>query len=70
MRLDVSGMTCPAGCPERVRAALEGVMGTRKVTVDFRAKTATVEYDPGQAKPEQFIAALEKTPYYKGTVHP
>lgn len=41
----VAKMTC-ATCPITVKKAMSAVRGVRSVKVDFKSKTATVEFDP------------------------
>ena len=52
----IGNMTCPT-CPITVRTALSRVVGVKRVTVDFRAKTATVTYDPTVTMPATIAAA-------------
>jgi len=54
--LTVDGMTC-ATCPIVVRKSLERVEGVQSAQVDFKAKTATVSYDPTVASLTQLTAA-------------
>ena len=42
VKLDVMGMHCPK-CVARVKAALEGVEGVTKATVDLETNSAVVE---------------------------
>lgn len=51
----IENMTC-AMCPITVKKAIAGVKGVRSVEVDFRAKTATVIFDPSKTT----IAAIAK----------
>lgn len=57
--LKVKGMTC-GHCTKAVQEALEGVEGSKKVTVDLASGIAKVE---GQANLEQLIAAVEEEGY-------
>lgn len=60
--LSVQNMTCQL-CPITVRKALEKVPGVSAATVDFQQKTATVTYDPDQARPEALIRATTNAGY-------
>lgn len=53
--LDVPGMTCPL-CPITVRKALERVPGVEKISMDFPARTVTVQYNAARTD----LAALLK----------
>ena len=59
LHLRVTGMTCPVGCPARVRAALASVAGVESAQVDYERRTATV-VGRGALDPVALIAALEK----------
>jgi mercuric ion binding protein len=48
--LGVEHMTC-AACPITVRKALSHVMGVSASTVDMKAHTATVTFDPTRTSP-------------------
>lgn len=43
----IENMTC-AACPITVKKAIAAVAGVRSVQVDFKAKTATVSFDPSK----------------------
>lgn len=61
--LSVPGMTC-ATCPITVKKALESVNGVSEVKVNFKAKTATVTFNPHQASVSDLTTAtLEKAGY-------
>lgn len=60
--LSVDNMTC-AVCPITVRKALRNVSGVKKVKTDFKTKTATVTFDPSQAKLNDLINATTKAGY-------
>lgn len=55
----VDKMTC-AACPIAVKAAMEAVKGVKSARVDFKAKQATVIFDPAVATPEQIAEASTK----------
>ncbi|WP_020681919.1 mercury resistance system periplasmic binding protein MerP [Marinobacterium rhizophilum] len=63
--LDVQNMTC-AVCPITVKKALERVSGVSQVQIDYENKTATVTYDPDQAKPKQLTDATTNAGYPSG----
>lgn len=52
----IENMTC-ATCPLTVRKAMERVSGVHSVEVDYKTKTATVEYDPALATTADIAAA-------------
>lgn len=52
----IGKMTCPT-CPITVRTAISRVVGVKRVMIDFRAKTATVTYDPTVTTPTTIAAA-------------
>jgi mercuric ion binding protein len=54
--LQVQNMTCET-CPIVVRKALQRVPGVSSASVDFALKTATVTFDPDQAKPAALTQA-------------
>lgn len=60
--LDVKNMTCEV-CPITVRKSLEKVSGVSAVKVDFDRKTATVTFDPDQARPEALSQATTNAGY-------
>ncbi|GGB91168.1 periplasmic mercury ion-binding protein [Marinobacterium zhoushanense] len=60
--LAVQNMTC-ALCPITVRKSLEKVEGVSAVEVDFDSKTATVTYDPEQARLQALTEATTNAGY-------
>lgn len=58
----VEGMTC-AGCESSVEQAIRGVQGVKSVDASFKDSRAVVELDPEAGKPEDVLAAIEKTGY-------
>jgi mercuric ion binding protein len=58
----VENMTC-ALCPVTVRTAMERVPGVKSVAVDFKAKTATVVFDPSVTTVEAIAAASTNAGY-------
>ncbi|MFL6602528.1 MAG: heavy-metal-associated domain-containing protein [Steroidobacteraceae bacterium] len=55
--IGVEHMTC-AACPITVRKALSQVAGVSASTVDMKAHTATVTFDPGRTTPDALAAAV------------
>jgi len=55
--LGVEHMTC-AACPITVRTALSHVAGVSASTVDTKAHTATVTFDPTRTTPEALATAV------------
>jgi len=60
--LEVKNMTCEV-CPITVKKALEKVPGVQSVKVDFDKKTATITFDPDEAKPEMLTKATTEAGY-------
>jgi periplasmic mercuric ion binding protein len=60
--LNVQNMTCPL-CPVTVKKSLEKVPGVSAVKVNFDKKTATVTYDPDQARSDSLIRATANAGY-------
>jgi copper chaperone CopZ len=58
----VEGMTC-AGCEASVEQAIRSVKGVKSVDASFKDSRAVVELDPQAGKPENVLAAIEKTGY-------
>ena len=61
VELGLSGMTC-AACAARIEKTLNRVPGVA-AGVNFATETATVDYDPATATPEQLIAAVARAGY-------
>jgi periplasmic mercuric ion binding protein len=57
--LGVEHMTC-ATCPITVRKALSQVAGVAESTVDMKAHTATVTFDPARTTPEVLATAVTR----------
>ena len=55
--LGVEHMTC-AACPITVRKALSQVAGVSASTVDMKAHTATITFDPTRTTPEALAMAV------------
>jgi Cu+-exporting ATPase len=60
--LPVSGMTC-AACARAIERKLGKTPGVEHASVNFATSTATVEYDPRQAKVRDFVGAIEGLGY-------
>ena len=60
--LAVQNMTC-AVCPITVKKALEHVPGVQQVSVDFKSKTATVQFDDSKATVDQLTEASKNAGY-------
>ena len=58
----VEGMSC-ASCVKRVETAVNKVPGASDAAVNLATGKVRVDYDPGQAKPADLIAAVEKAGY-------
>ena len=55
----VDGMTC-AACVGRVERVLARVPGTQEAAVNLATEKASIEFDPAQAKPGDFVDAVSK----------
>jgi mercuric transport protein len=55
--LGVEHMTC-AACPITVRKALSHVAGVSASTVDMKAHTATITFDPARTTAEALVTAV------------
>ena len=58
----IENMTCPL-CPVTVKKAMEGVPGVKSVAIDFKAKTATVSFDPSKTTIAVIAAASTNAGY-------
>ena len=58
----VEGMTCE-GCEASVEHAVRSVKGVKSVDASFKASRAVVELDPKAGKPEDILAAIERSGY-------
>ncbi|MEJ5990063.1 cation-translocating P-type ATPase [Ramlibacter sp. PS3R-8] len=60
--LAIEGMYCP-GCTLVIEQALAGLPGVQGVEVNGATATARVVWSPGQGRPSQWLAALERAGY-------
>jgi Cu+-exporting ATPase len=60
--LPVSGMTC-AACARTIERTLSHTPGVERAHVNFATSTATVEYDPAQARVGDLVGAIEDLGY-------
>ncbi|HSJ95174.1 MAG TPA: cation transporter, partial [Gaiellaceae bacterium] len=60
--LPVEGMTC-ASCAVRIEKRLNTLEGV-EATVNFATETASVEYDPACATPDELLGAVESAGYH------
>ncbi len=60
--LPVSGMTC-AACARTIERTLAHTPGVGRAHVNFATSTATVEYDPQQARIGDLVGAIEELGY-------
>lgn len=63
---DIKNMTC-ALCPVTVKKAMTDVKGVKSVEVNFKAKTATVVFDPSSTN-EGAIAAASANAGYPASI--
>jgi len=61
--VSVEGLSCVT-CEIPVRRALRRIDGVKSVDVNAATKTATVDYEPAKANPEQLVAAINSTGYH------
>lgn len=59
LQLNIQGMTC-SGCVNSITGVLQKIPGVASVDVSLEQNRATVIYNPAQAKPAQFKAAIEE----------
>jgi copper chaperone len=60
--IKVEGMSC-GHCVMRVKKAIEGVQGVKKVDVSLENKQAVVEFDEGKTDVEKIKAAIKDSGY-------
>lgn len=58
----VGGMDCE-GCAGGLTNKFKATPGVKSASIDFKAKSATVTYDPAKCKPDTLIAAATKAGY-------
>ena len=56
--LSVQGMTC-MGCVESVRRVISPIPGVLNANVSLEKNQVAIDYDPTQARVEQFTQAIE-----------
>ena len=61
VELPIAGMTC-ASCATRIERKLNKLDGV-SATVNYATEKATVDYDPGVAKPEDLLGAIDAAGY-------
>jgi copper chaperone len=57
--LNIKGMTC-GGCANSVTGVLQKISGVTRAAVSLQQNNVTITYDPAQANPAQFKAAIEE----------
>ena len=57
--LAIEGMTCAMGCAKTIEKKLADMDGVQSATVDFEAKTATVNFDLDKLKSEDLVKTTE-----------
>ena len=55
----IEGMTCAMGCAKTIEKKLADMDGVQSATVDFEAKTATVNFDLDKLKSEDLVKTTE-----------
>jgi P-type Cu+ transporter len=66
--LAIEGMTC-ASCVRRVERALSRTPGVTEASVNLATEQASVNYQPGVARIEDLLAAVEKAGYSAEEIH-
>jgi copper chaperone CopZ len=61
----VTGLHCPP-CTKTVESSLKTVKGIRAATVDWKTKTARIEFDEGQASAQAIAEKIAATPHFMG----
>lgn len=69
LTFNIEKMTC-AACPITVKKAMKKVEGVKDVTVDYDAKTATVNFDPALTSAEEIAAASTNAGYPASVAEP
>ncbi|AMY08024.1 Cation-transporting ATPase PacS [Luteitalea pratensis] len=62
VQIPVEGMTC-AACQVRVQRALTRVPGVADASVNLLAHQASVRFDASRVRPEELVAAIQRTGY-------
>ena len=62
LKLNVAGMHCDH-CKMKVEKALQNVAGTFGAAVFLEDGAAEVDYDPAQASPDAYVAAVREVGY-------
>ena len=60
--IGIEGMTC-ASCSARLERALGQLSGVREASVNLSTEQASLDYDPEQVTPQQFVEAIAATGY-------
>jgi P-type Cu+ transporter len=61
LELPITGMTC-ASCANRIERKLNKLDGV-SATVNYATETATVDYDPEVAQPDELLGAVQAAGY-------
>ena len=62
--LTIHGMTCK-GCEVRIKQALEGLPGVRRVTVSYQTGEARVKGESGRLRAADVVAAVRRAGGYQ-----
>ncbi|KAF3981892.1 MAG: heavy-metal-associated domain-containing protein [Methylococcales symbiont of Hymedesmia sp. n. MRB-2018] len=60
--LDIQNMTCPV-CKYTIKKALEVKNGLQQVTINYDAKTATINFDPTKTSPDRIVKIITNIGY-------
>jgi len=61
----VTGLHCPP-CTKTVESSLKGVKGIRSIIVDWKTKSATVEFDESSLSAQRVAQQIADTPHMMG----
>ncbi|MFQ5880794.1 MAG: heavy-metal-associated domain-containing protein [Dehalococcoidia bacterium] len=67
LRLKIEGMTCD-GCADTIRRYLKRENGVKEATIDWRAGTGIVTYDPELTSRDKILANKVFTTHYRAEV--
>ena len=55
----IDGMVCPDGCAKMIEKKLAETQGVQEAKVDYKAKTATVNFDLDKVSSQDLVKAVE-----------
>jgi len=60
--LNIKGMTCD-GCAAQVKSTLTSISGVKECSVDWKSGKAEVRFEGDEAKAQELVTAVNKTPF-------